>query len=141
MIGTIQDKLQEYFQKEPVTAVYLFGSRATDTAGPLSDYDIGVLFTYSLQPGDRFDKKLQYLSDIAGLIGLNEEHVDMVDLRAAPFPLAFAAISGRLLFCTDQNDRIEFERKTMATMHTDFYYLKRDYKATLEAITQRTFFS
>ena len=76
-----------------VELVYLFGSRATQTAGPLSDYDIGVYF--SAAP----DFNVKYhLEHQTGKI-LNTRKVDIVVLNRAPIELKYAVIAtGTVIF-------------------------------------------
>ena len=60
---TIQMKLQSVFGKySAVAAVYLFGSRATGTARPDSDYDLAVVSVRGQQARGR---KLDILADLA----------------------------------------------------------------------------
>ena len=59
-----------------VTAVYLFGSRASGQAGPESDVDLAVLAARSLDPLVRW----RVQEEVAALLHCN---VDLVDLRSA----------------------------------------------------------
>src|SRR3989344_2620138 len=76
----------------------------------------------------RLQKVMHYIPKIAMILRVDENLVDLVDITDAPFPIAFAAISGRLIYTKNNIERINFEVKTMAAMQTDGYYIKRDYK-------------
>ena len=76
------NQLKQYFAGQPVDAVYLFGSQASQKATKLSDADFGVLFKEGLSKSDRFEHKLDMTSRLAGILKL--ERVDVVDLQEAP---------------------------------------------------------
>src|SRR3989344_1545216 len=122
------NKINSIFEPEFVVGVYLFGSQKKNTTGPLSDYDFGILFKKSYLKKSRLQKVMHYIPKIAMILRVDENLVDLVDITDAPFPIAFAAISGRLIYTKNNIERINFEVKTMAAMQTDGYYIKRDYK-------------
>ncbi|RLE36749.1 hypothetical protein DRJ23_06970, partial [Candidatus Acetothermia bacterium] len=68
-----------------VLALYLFGSRATGTATPLSDIDIACLPS---DGGEDLDKAL-YL-ELARRLGTDE--ITLVNLHDAPVCLAFSVL-------------------------------------------------
>jgi predicted nucleotidyltransferase len=76
-------------------AVYLFGSRANETAGPGSDLDIAVLAEDRLDPVELFS--------LAGDIGLISRcPVDLVDMRVASTVMKYLIItSGKTLWRRD----------------------------------------
>lgn len=81
----------------------LFGSRAADRTGPLSDYDFGVC-SQSYSPALR--DELQH--ELATLIGTPK--IDVVFLQQAPIELAYAIIAeGILLYQSDTATRVDVE--------------------------------
>jgi predicted nucleotidyltransferase len=48
-------KIKDFVKNKPVEVVYLFGSQATNTARPDSDYDFGVLYQKQLDNHQRFE--------------------------------------------------------------------------------------
>lgn len=97
----------EALDRAGVLVAYVFGSRGAGTARPDSDLDVAVL------ADDRLD--LSQIGRIASLLaesaGIPE--VDVVDLRAAPLPLAGrVAQEGRLIHSSDEAARVEFEAET-----------------------------
>ncbi len=71
-----------------ILLVYLFGSRVRGEAGPLSDYDFGVLFDRST---DRAGAPARLGSALAAAFGT--DRIDVVSLNEAPIELAYAVIS------------------------------------------------
>ena len=89
---------------------YLFGSRVDGPTGPLSDYDLAVLFD---QLADLPLARTQLAHEL-GLV-LDTDRVDVVSLNRAPVVLAYAAIAqGELLYQADEATRVEYEAYVMA---------------------------
>lgn len=87
-----------------VKAIYLFGSQATGTARPDSDYDVAVLATESLE-GNKAFFKLQL-----ELAGMTDNGVNVVDLHVLPVVLQFEVLCARKrLFCADRDFCVLFE--------------------------------
>lgn len=108
----IADVLQEIPQ---VRLVYLFGSQAQGTYGPLSDYDFAVL-TDPPFVGEQTRARL--LSVLAGALGI--ENVDAVLLNQVPVELAYCVIAtGTILYERDVSVRIEYEARVMG-MYGDY---------------------
>lgn len=94
--------------EEEVVLAYLFGSRATGTAGPQSDYDIALLVR-----NPSLDLQARLAHEIGAV--LEAGRVDMVFLNRAPVELAYAVIAqGRLLYERSVAERVEFEAKVMS---------------------------
>jgi len=74
---------------EPTVAlVYLFGSRAAGNAGPMSDYDFGVVFDHGAEPDE-----VQAALATALARALGTDRIDLVALNRAPVELAYALIA------------------------------------------------
>jgi predicted nucleotidyltransferase len=97
------EALRHLFDSQPeVCAAYVFGSRASGTARPDSDLDLGVLYR-SRQP---LDTTLQLEARLEAQIGLK---VDLTDLgRASPF-LALDIVRGERIFVGDRDEADRFE--------------------------------
>ena len=81
-----QESYKKIFQKYPVQAAYLFGSRATGKAGKLSDYDFAVLLDEKKVSGKQYPKyKLEIISDLLRMI--KTDHLDLVILNNSKTPL------------------------------------------------------
>jgi hypothetical protein len=96
---------------EDVVAFYIFGSLARGNLKPLSDLDFGILLSRSLDRKQRFDKHL----DLVGIFTetLKTDEVDLVILNDAPLRFARQILStGKLFFCRDQNQLVDFIEET-----------------------------
>jgi predicted nucleotidyltransferase len=93
-----------------VVLAYLFGSQVDDTAGPISDIDLAILFE------ERVDI-LRVRSRLGYELGKELQHqpLDIISLREASIELAYAIISQ--VICIYQNDnavRVEFEAQVLS---------------------------
>lgn len=97
-----------------VEAVYLFGSRAMGRAGPLSDYDYGIL--HQERGHQRGDTLYDHLYDLLGKISprsLENDVIDIVFLRDAGLELRFHVVRyGEILFDGHPRKRLQFESET-----------------------------
>lgn len=89
-----------------IVAVYLFGSRADDTANPDSDFDLGVLFDGPTGIADRVRLEARF-SEALGA------DVDLVDVGKCSAFLALSIIRGERLYCTDPVRCDEFDLYVM----------------------------
>lgn len=111
----IQKQTQQELRKIGVIALYLFGSRAQGAAGPLSDYDFGVLMDQNghRRGGRIYDAMYDMLSPLCPRT-LENDIIDIVFLNDAPLELRFHVIRyGHVLFDTNQRERLRFEASTM----------------------------
>jgi len=122
-------KINDFVKDKPVEVVYLFGSQATNTARPDSDYDFGILFTDKLTSHGRFETKIDILGFLTSL--LKTDAVDLVDLNSSPIRFKYEAIEPRKIIY-EKNTRITkgFEYKILTQYFDEMYFLKqttRDY--------------
>lgn len=127
------DKLKEL----NVGLVYLFGSEADGTAGPLSDVDIGVVFT---DPKIARGNTLEIYNELYNILTdhfdmSNFRNMDIVFLERASLELNFDVIAhGIPLFEISQDFRMNFEER-IATLYRDFLpILKANNDAVLAKI-------
>ena len=107
---------------EAVNLAYLFGSRAeklsegsslSDSVGPLSDYDFGIVISHQVKEDEGFPpaKRFKLQSRLSGLL---DSEVDLVLLNEAPIELQYNVISsGVLLFERGVKYRVEYEAKVL----------------------------
>ena len=131
MPSELRKELEPIFRTHRVQLAYLFGSRATGQAGPLSDFDFGVLFHPTLSPAERFRRSLELSADLTGV--LHTQRLDVVILNEAPPTIRFNVITqGRVIYNEDELVRVRFEAKTMSE-YFDTEPLRRLYRARLFA--------
>lgn len=112
---TLPQKIKKQLKKLGVTALYLFGSRAQGLAGPLSDYDYGVLIKNTKKTHDSklYFKLYGILSPLCPRT-LKNDIIDIIFLNQAPLELKFHIIKyGLVLFDANPQARLNFEEKTM----------------------------
>lgn len=106
-------KLGPIFRGHGVQLAYLFGSQAQGRAGPLSDFDFGVLFRETLSPSERFHQRLSLITELIG--ALHAQHIDVVVLNEAPPAIRFKIIEhGQIIYNEDERARVCFEAQTMS---------------------------
>ena len=115
----IPSTLHQKFRELGVATVYLFGSRAQGSAGPLSDYDFAIL----MNKGEKMPRvgmvsPLYYtLYDILSPFCPREFPYDILDiifLEKAPLELQLHVIRhGKVIFDANQKLRANFEESVM----------------------------
>ena len=99
-------------EDKDVIALYAFGSLVESNLKPLSDLDFGVLLSYSLDKQERFYKTIDLIGIFNETLKTNE--VDLVILNYDPIRFAYHILkTGKLLFCRNQNQLIDFIEKTV----------------------------
>ncbi|MFO7970945.1 MAG: nucleotidyltransferase domain-containing protein, partial [Desulfobacterales bacterium] len=110
-----------------VELAYLFGSHATGTDGPISDYDIAVLFAEMVPV-----KKTYGLAYKLAALFMTER-VDIVVLNCAPIELKYAVVeTGTVIYEVAPAIRVEFEASTLSCYGDFLPYLRRQKKEILE---------
>ena len=130
-------KLGSLFSSEKkessVELAYVFGSHASATEGPVSDYDIAVLFTKMVPP----EKTYGLAHKLATL--LMAERVDMVVLNRAPIELRYAVIAtGIVIYEVNPAVRVDFEASTLNCYGDFLPILRRQKKEILEECNNET---
>lgn len=116
--------LKEYFKNKSVRLVYLMGSQASGQTKPYSDIDMAVLFDQNLSVKQRFDARIELLSYLTKFLGTN--NIDLIDLQSAPPLFAYEAIKHRKeLYVEDEDTRVSFETRALASYFDQKYYLSR----------------
>jgi len=116
-----------------IELVYLFGSRAAGTEGPISDYDIAVLCSQTCAAADVY--KLTH--ELAKL--LMTDRIDLVLLNRAPIELRFGVIAtGKVVYEIDVLTRVEFEADTLSRYGDYLPILRRQRDELLEERSDET---
>lgn len=139
MPNELLKELGPVFRAHCVQLAYLFGSQAMGKAGPLSDFDFGVLFSAALSPAEHFRRSLELNTDLMGI--LHTQRLDVVILNEAPPTVRFNVIAqGKVVYNEDELVRVRFEAKTMSE-YFDTEPLRQLYRARLfEAIASGKFY-
>lgn len=95
------------FKKHKVKFAYLFGSQAKGNSAPESDFDIAVLFKGQLSDPLALNEVSNLASDLYKSFPAK---IDIVSLHYAPLLLKYEVVAhNRVLYCEDENERINFE--------------------------------
>jgi predicted nucleotidyltransferase len=109
-----------------INLVYLFGSQVEESAGPISDYDLGVLIERN-QNGPQVRSQLSI--ELAQRI--KAESFDIVLLNRVPIELAYAVIAyGELLYQQDDAMRVEYEARVMG-LYFDYLPVLRSQRSDI----------
>ena len=123
LVDEIKQDLTDYFSRVlDVCSVYLFGSCAKGAPREHSDVDIAVLFAAGLSSSERFQRRLEMLDELTGIL---KAKVDLVDLESAPLRLIRQIMLGKvLLIDKDLDRRVLFE----VTRRRDYFDNVRFYE-------------
>jgi hypothetical protein len=115
--------------RSEVMLAYVFGSRAREDAGPLSDVDVAL----ALGPDVEASRHLRLRAELAeSLGGVLDLPVEVVILNEAPPLLAHRAIArGKLVFSRSEAFRVRFETARIAE-YLDTRVLDAEYNRALE---------
>ena len=122
---------KEFFQSRvEVAAVYLFGSHGTEFEHPLSDIDLGVVFTRPITLAE------ELTLDAALSLHVRHDRIDLVNLNRAPIALQFRALKeGMLVYEGDyfkHSDFIESVIKTYPDYAVKYAIFAHDYEQALK---------
>jgi predicted nucleotidyltransferase len=111
--------LGERFRTDPqVVALYLFGSFARGSEGPLSDVDLALLLDPAVPRAQFARLTLDYLTAINRLLGTDE--VSFILLNDAPLTFRYEVVrTGKILVDNRPEVRLAFEVRT-EDLYMDF---------------------
>ncbi len=135
IIAKLQACKDELMQ-QGVHFAYLFGSVATDKAGPLSDVDIAVYLDPGLSKKVHFKKRLQCIGIVTQ--ALQRDDIDVVVMNDAEADLVQdVLVHGALIFCRNPDVLADFHYY-FTREYLDFAYYREQYgQASLERIKRK----
>jgi len=111
-----------------ITAIWLYGSRSTDNFSAESDYDLAVLFSSRIStPLDNRLRPELLAMDWQRSINESSIEISVIDVKQVMIPLAFNAISGKLLYCRNDGLRMSAEAVICSKAELDFHHSKVKY--------------
>jgi len=124
-LARVRADLAERLQSVPVDLVYLHGSYAGGKPGPLSDVDVAVLLSESIDD----EKRGQTVLDLIGLLAdaFEDDGVDIGVLNGASVDFQYAVIrTGVPVYVGDESRRVEFEA-AVADRYLDMVPAREEY--------------
>ncbi len=115
-----------------IGVVYFFGSRSQEKVTSLSDFDIGIVFTESIQPMNlsKIHPVLYEILTDEFNVSLNND-LDIVYLQESSLPFQFLVISeGKVIFEIDPIFRANYEEKTIKK-YLDFKPIEKIFSSAL----------
>ncbi len=104
LLATIQkERMIQHLRNQGVVVGYLFGSYARGTAGPLSDIDIGVVFSKTISENEQENRIEMIRVELEKLFGTDK--VDIINVPQVKKPLLRFIITlgeGKILFSDDK---------------------------------------
>lgn len=119
----IQKKIRPIFEHDPdVSAVYLFGSHATNKNHSKSDIDLALLFEHQLSKLDSYKKLEKYFVKLVKALGLEP---DLVDLEKTNSILLLEILQNGTILIENNRERNRnfIAQKTVQCI--DFQYIVR----------------
>lgn len=138
----------DIFKKLGVKIVYLFGSQAEGCPGPMSDFDIGIVFSHPEKYKDNTLEAYNQLYDIfidvlpkkylRKRFAMRLHEFDIVFLQFAPIGLQFNAIAkGKVLYSAPEKKKFAYPdyKEYVFKKFADFeYFYKMRHQAILDRI-------
>lgn len=110
-------------QNSDIAIVWLYGSRAKNTAHANSDYDLAVAFK-TFSKDNPLEKRLRpecLALDWQHALGLRDFKLSIVDINQAPIPLAWEIIKPDcILYCCDESRLWQETQRIQSRMELDF---------------------
>jgi predicted nucleotidyltransferase len=111
-LDVLRPQLVSLFHQHPVSLAYLFGSQVTGQTHAESDVDVAVLLDAALTAETCFAARLALIGALSQLFGTDD--VDVVVLNEAAPLLAYTVLRhGVLLYCANEDARVEFQVHTL----------------------------
>ncbi len=104
-----------------IVALLLYGSRAKGTAEADSDYDFAVIYQNPKDQHSTWVSRAARLGiELTDQLGLSERTLSMIDINNAPYPVAFNALNGHVIWCRDPS-RLATERVRVSALLEETY--------------------
>ena len=130
-VGVLRRALEE---AKDVEAAYLFGSQARGSARRSSDVDVAVLFSATLSPVERLERRLDLMHQLERRLS---RRVDVVDMEGASSVLVHQVLKyGALLLDRNPRRRVAIEVRRRREYLDGLRYRQQYFAALLARLTQ-----
>jgi predicted nucleotidyltransferase len=136
----VLDELRTFIERDPpadVLSLYVFGSHASGRAHRESDVDLGALLDRSKLPTarDRFERRLELITEFGDALGVGAVRVDVVVLNDAPPLLGRRIVNeGRRVFVRDPDADHAYRRDVQLRAADLEPFVTRTRRVALDAL-------
>lgn len=118
---------------------YVFGSFARDAVGPLSDFDIAVLFSKKISAEDCLNHQLELVTEVGGIVNISR--VDVINLETVESPVLKhkAVFESVPILVKDSGIKFSVEKQTMQGYEDTKYLRETNYRIMTRQIKDGTF--
>lgn len=115
--------IKKFFADKKAVSVFLYGSAVKGKAGKLSDFDFAVLLDKTV-PSKKYSQiRLELLDQLGRIIKNRPLDVAILN-QASPLLAHLVVTQGKLIFCQDQSQKINFQTTTLQKFD-DTSYLRK----------------
>jgi len=112
LVNRLREALPSILDGQPVLIAYLYGSTASGYTTPFSDVDIALYLSEPLPPRERLNLELDVEIALEDAISLSNADVRVIN--DAPLSVRGTVVKeGVLLYCRDEERRVDFESLTL----------------------------
>jgi len=124
------ETIKKIFKENGVVLAYIFGSAAKKELTKLSDIDFSVLLDKTIPQNKYYQIRLSLLDRLGRAI--KSKPIDIAILNnASPLLSQLVILQGKIIFCKDEDLRVNFQVKSLKEFD-DAIYLRRVYYNYLE---------
>ena len=124
------ETIKKIFKENGVVLAYIFGSAAKKELTKLSDIDFAVLLDKTIPQNKYYQIRLSLLDRLGRAI--KSKPIDIAILNnASPLLSQLVILQGKIIFCKDEDLRVNFQVKSLKEFD-DALYLRRVYYNYLE---------
>ena len=115
--------LEQFFNQQlNITFAFLFGSRAKETNKPESDWDFAIWFENKSDVMLRLLEKEELRQQLANLLKVNPDNVDIVDLQTASLSISSSIVEEGVVLKGKDLLALNLFYKRIWALEEDFYW-------------------
>ncbi len=122
--------IKNIFRRNKVVLAFLFGSTVKKKLTKLSDLDIAVVLDKTVSPNKYHQVRLSLLDQLGRIV--KNKPLDVAVLNnASPLLVQLVITQGKLIFCQNEDLKVDFQVKALQEFD-DAFYLRKVYYHYLE---------
>ncbi len=130
ILNNIFKEFPPILESNNIICAYIFGSLARGNSGKLSDVDIAVYVSSSLNRYEKFDLKIKLMKELGRI--LKTDNIDILILNDAPPMLKHRVIKeGKIIYYREKEMMIDFEVRAVMEYLDFLPFIKKHTKEIL----------